>query len=96
MDRKDRKTRKLKRQESTTGKSIQPCNNFKPNVWRPNKCVNCFFPINQHATSSAPVEDPNQAEIKRLDNLLEAGLVQPAEYERRKAAFLSPAQISRM
>ena len=96
MDRKDRKTRKLKRQESLTGKSIKPCSSFKPNVWKPTKCVNCFFPAEQHASSSSDHVDVNPVELKRLQELLDAGMIQPAEFERRKALLKSTGVLTRM
>ena len=90
MDPQDRKTRRLKRQESVTGRSIRPCDNFKPNVWRPNKCVHCFFTAAQHgadASTSAPQISDN--DLKRLKDLLDSGVIQEAEFERRKAELLN-------
>lgn len=92
MDRSNRRTKKLVRQASTTGKSIKPCDSFKSNVWRPEKCANCFFSRSEHTGSTDSPMPINVKELSRLQDLLTAGLIQPAEFERRKHELYVEAQ----
>jgi hypothetical protein len=57
--------------------------------------VNCFFPAEQHASSSSDHVDVNPVELKRLQELLDAGMIQPAEFERRKALLKSTGVLTR-
>ena len=96
MDRKERKRQRLTRQQSVTGKNIRPCDNFKSNLWRPNKCINCFFSAGEHASSSYLKADVNPYELQKLQDLFESGMIQEAEFERRKALLTGESAPSGM
>lgn len=70
--------KKEKRRES-----IRACNNFSPQAWKPDKCLNCFLKMNEHLNKKI-----NPYEIKKLDDLLESSIIELDQYETQKRALL--------
>ena len=59
--------------------SVAPCNNFRPNFWRPTTCSNCLRPKSRHARSAAEVEK------RRPRSCANAGDVDGTDHAGRRA-----------